>query len=348
MDIVTELGLLDKQIHVKFASYSTGAQTFMKRGVPVIDMELPENNLFLPTLEKAFRLTTDCKPQVVVAHEEFAAIAAAKLANVPAIFISAWLPAAGTIAAESLVTASALLVIDSPGIFPIPPGIRGQVCYSGPITRKLKYTRVDRLALRREMGMEDDALAILVVPGGWAGEERASIADTVLSAFFALKQTPKRLLWLAGKDAESLSARTKGMKGVHILPFVDPVERIISACDLVITKGTRGITMDAASAGVPTISLSPGLNPMDDLMVPRIRTNIALNARAVDGVILQHYIEEIISKPPVCQPAANNGENTKLAARLLLDCINAAINNTQAAESALPNNTITPTNSPSS
>lgn len=230
-----------------------------------------------------------------MAHEEFAALAAARVAGVPSVFISAWLPPAASMGAESLMSTSSILVIDKPGLFPVPPGVTARVHYSGPILRKMKYTWKDRLVLRRENEIEDDALAILVVPGGWATEAKAPIFEMVFSAYLGIKHEPRRLIWLAGKDANALRQRTTGMKSVSVLDYCDPIERIMAACDVVITKGTRGITLDAACVGVPSISLSPGLNPVDDMMVPRIRNNTALMAKAVTADILKQYIEEAVA-----------------------------------------------------
>ena len=321
MDIGQELNIIDKSINIQFVSYATGAETFKACNVPVLDMGLPEGNPFILTLQKALELITNFKPKIIVAHEEFAAMAAAKITGVPAIFISAWMPQNGTVHAESLVSAAGILVIGDPGIFPMPMGVRGTVAYSGPIVRKLQFTRKDRSSLRRELNIEDDALAILVAQGGWASEQRAPILNTVLSAFFALKQTPKHLFWLAGNDVETISRRMQGMKGVHVLPFVDPMERIMAACDIVITKGTRGITLDAASAGVPSISLSPGMNPIDDMLVPRIRTNIALNANATDGTILKQYMEKVIAAPCPAPLDIDAVGNARVAAQHLLTMI---------------------------
>jgi hypothetical protein len=89
------------------------------------------------------------------------------------------------------------------------------------------------------------------------------------------------------KASRQLSA---ALGRVKIVPFADPIERFLAAADVVITKGTRGITHDAASVGVPSISLSHGHNPIDDLLIPRITNNRALNTRAVTPEILRDYI----------------------------------------------------------
>jgi UDP-N-acetylglucosamine:LPS N-acetylglucosamine transferase len=298
MAIIAELRKADPGMGISIASYATGLRTFRAAGHQVIDLGLPENNGFIETQSICYKLIIREKPDIVVAHEEFAALTAAALAGVPSIFISAWLPQSKSIAAEALVLAGSIVVIEHPGVFAVPPGVGAPVHHVGPIIRKMKFTVQDRSALRQQLGLAPHALAILVVSGGWAMEERAPIVETILAAFQLLPDANKRLIWLAGRDSPALRQRMNNAPGIAIMDFYDPIEQLIAPCDVVITKGTRGITLDAAAVGVPTISLSSGLNPIDDTLVPRIRNNTALNARAVTGPILADYIEKLKAAPP--------------------------------------------------
>jgi len=292
IEICGELRRIDADIEVRFVSYATGAATFDAEGYEVVDLGLPEENGFVETLLVAHRTITRLKPQVVIAHEEFAALVAANLAGIPSIYLAAWLPPVGSVAAESLMSAAAVIVIEHPGVFPPLPGV-AQPTYVGPVLRKMKYTLEDRPRLRRELGIADDALAILVVQGAGWNEEIAPICDTVLAAYAAVPRPSKRLYWLAGRDHGLLQQRAAHLPGVEIIEYCTPVERLIVSCDVVITKGTHQITLDAASLGVPSISLSPGLNPIDDALVPRVRNNIALMANAVDSGVLLAYIDTV-------------------------------------------------------
>src|SRR5690242_12943702 len=94
LEIVRELKQIDSAIEVQFVSYSTGAATFRAEGYRVIDLELPEENSFAETIVIAYRKILEFHPKVVISHEEFAAIIAAKVANVPSIFLCTWLPPA--------------------------------------------------------------------------------------------------------------------------------------------------------------------------------------------------------------------------------------------------------------
>jgi hypothetical protein len=319
MAIAAELIRLEAGLSVQFVSYATGAEAFRRSGAPVIDLGLPENNGLIPTLCLCHQLIVEQKPTIIFAHEEFAALVAAKLANVPSVFISAWLPRAGTPAAEALTCAAAIIVIENPGIFPVPPGVFIRPLYTGPILRNLKYTVRDRHSLREELKLSEQTFCIAVVPGGSSSEEQFPIADTVLTAFMRLKSSRKQLYWISTKDHPALSKRFAGVKNVEVISFCDPIERLLAAADVVITKGTRGVTLDAEAIGVRSISLSPGQNPVDDVLVPRMHSNLALNGRAVDGEILLHYLEQAADTPFSTQPVKAPRETALVkTARLLL------------------------------
>jgi len=297
MAVVNEIASHCPRISFTFVSYATGAETFRTHNVSVIDMGLPENNSYLNTFFTVRDVIAEHKPRVVVAHEEFAAIAAAHLFNIPSIFVSAWLPTANSIGAESLTYASSVIVIDDPGVFPTLPNVKAPV-FVGPILRKMQCALSDRARIRSELGIAENTPVILTVSGGWANENRAPLVDLVLSAFFELRNKEKRLLFVATKgDFELITLKTQGIQGVEVIAHANPIERLIVASDVVLTKATRGITLDAAGLGVPSISISYGLNPIDDALVPRVPSNIPLNARATSPDVLCAYIKRIIDVP---------------------------------------------------
>src|SRR5579871_3276018 len=206
--IAEELATLASDIDIHFASYCTGAQVFRTYERPVINLELPENNTFLATLNRATKAIKDVQPDIVVAHEEFAALYAAHSLGLHSIYISAWLPPPGGIAAESLAYCNSIIVIGNPGLFPLPVSVRVQPRYVGPILRKMKYSVADRTRVRTETGIAEDERVTLVVPGGGSNEQQTPILDLVLSAFFALNKNPKRLYWLSAKESDSIRAKT--------------------------------------------------------------------------------------------------------------------------------------------
>lgn len=319
MEIGSIIQSMAPKVEVQFASYSTGAATFRSSGVDVVDIGMSESNPYLATQIKAFELIRRVAPDIVVAHEEFAALPAAKMAGLASVFISAWLPVGASIASESMSFADAAIVLGEPGIFPVPQGFSGKMYYAGTAYRRLSSDVGNRTTLRNEYSIPHDALCVVVLPGGSASEKSSPMADVVLSAFFGLSKRPKRLYWVSAKDHDLLQAKVSGLEGVNLVKYAHPIENLLSCADLVITKGTRGSTLDAAAVGVPSISLSPGTNPVDDVLVPRIRTNIALNLHAVDGPILAEYMKRVISQSTMSLAPARQGPSALefASARLL-------------------------------
>lgn len=305
-----------------FASYSTGMQTFLAAGIPVHDMMLEENNPIFPTFFKCLELIQQIGPDVVVSHEEFAALPAARLLNVPSLYIGGWFPGNGGVNAESLCYANAIVVIEYPGLFPIPNTLIVKPRFTGPICRRLLYTTAQRSDLRNELGIGQDTWLVVVAPGGAASELGSPIADTVLSAFMRIDIPNKKLIWVSTADYDHLTVRFAGIRHVEVLKFINPLDRLIAAADVVITKGTQGITSECSALGVPSISLSPGTNQVDQVLVPRIANNIALFALAVDPDVLYFYLERIRSKR-AAGPRANRAEeleaNTQAAAEVVLE-----------------------------
>jgi UDP-N-acetylglucosamine:LPS N-acetylglucosamine transferase len=318
--IADELKQVLSNFDLQFASYATGADTFRRAERAVHDLDLPESNPYLATLAKCFHLIQKVRPQIVICHEEFAGLVAARLLEIPSIFVSAWLPSGRSIFTESIHYCGAVVILERPGIFALPPGVTIPVYHVGPILRNVKFTRRDREALRVEMGITNEAKVVIVMPGGYSGEEQGPIAPIVLPAFHRLASQGDRLFWISSKDFEFLRPRVESMTGVTLVEFVDPVERLLAIADIVITKGTCGCTLDAMAVGVPSISLSLGINPMDDLLVPRIRNNISLFANATSATILADYIERaIVNRREPSYPAVNHG--AKPAALAIVDAI---------------------------
>jgi UDP:flavonoid glycosyltransferase YjiC (YdhE family) len=316
--IAQALQTLAPEVKIVFASYATGAETFRKCGREVVDMALPESNSYLPTLLACDALIRRITPDIIVSHEEFAAIVAARLSNRPGIFLSAWLPNSPGIIADSLAYADALIILEEPGVFSSPGTLQVEPRFVGHLQRELKYTKEDRLRAREELALPASATVITVVSSGFATEDKAPILATVTEAFGALAVAEKRLVWVAGSDSRLVAQKTAALAGVRVVEYHSPIEQLLAASDVVITKGTRGITLEAASLAVPSISLSHGLNPVDDLLVPRVPSNLSLNARAVTGRILAEYISRLLEAPDIPSSIARRTDAATIA-RMLLD-----------------------------
>jgi hypothetical protein len=138
-------------IEVQLASYATGATTIRAAGHPVIDLGLPEENPFLATLHACAETIERLRPNLVVAHEEFAALSAARFHRTPTIFISAWLPPKGSLQAETLESATKIIVLGHAGVFPVPDRVCAPVIYTGPVVRSMAHTSLNRAQLRMEL-----------------------------------------------------------------------------------------------------------------------------------------------------------------------------------------------------
>jgi UDP:flavonoid glycosyltransferase YjiC (YdhE family) len=279
MEIAREIAALSGEIDVRFASYGTGARTFEAHGVAHVDLGLPDRNPINETIVLAGKLIGWLDPDLVVAHEEFMALSAAKIFDKPTVLITDWFTDAGSYSMSTLRLADRVVFLDEPGIYEEPEWVRGRVEYIGPVIRNLGYTRHDRARAREELGIERDALAIAVLPGSLP-EGEAPIVDLVLAAFESLDSRVRRLIWAAGDDRDLIRNKTQGRAGVDVRGYEPEIGRIMAAADVAITKGTRKTLFELASLGVPSVSLAFGDNPIDRVRAGRFAHNEALEEGA--------------------------------------------------------------------
>ncbi len=275
--IVEELCRLRDDLDILFVSYATGADTLAEFGFTVIDLGLTEDNLVWNTTVLAGRLIQSLRPSLVVAHEEFAALVATGVLGVPAVFITHWFLETETFAMQSLRHANDIVFIDRPGKFEEPAQVAEKIHYVGPIVRDFAYSRSDRDRCRLELGVSVEATVITVLPGSWS-EEIAPIFELVLEAVRLLRIPSKKLLWLAGGDYRELSRCSQSLDWVVVIETEWQVDRLIAASDVVITKANRNTVVEVCHLGIPSISLTYHLNPMDDLSIANIPTNTSLEA----------------------------------------------------------------------
>ncbi len=264
IEIVNELVALRSDVDIRFVSYGAGARTLGEHGLVVIDLNLPELNSLLDVIVLATKVTGCLQPDLVVSHEEFGALPAAQICDCPAIFITDWFVESSRITMGALRYAQEVLFTDFEGSFEEPPPVKGKVTYVGPILRKFEYSSDDRARARQELGIPEEATVISVLPGTHNTETRVPVADLVFGAFERLSQSPKRLVWVAGEDAKALSGRAQDRQDVLVLERVWQIDRVMAASDVAITKATRKTALELESLGVPSVALSPGVNPIDD------------------------------------------------------------------------------------
>jgi hypothetical protein len=281
--ITESLPALAVEIDLRFVSYGSGAIAFRERGYSVIDLELDDSPPLFEVMVRATRTIRQYKPVVVVSHEEFIVLPASKACECPAIFITDWFFSLGHFMNETLMHADRILFINPPGIFPEPDSARSKTDYFGPVVRAMSYTAKDKNRARRELNIDPSEVVISVIPGAWATETRAPLAQILAPAFELLNDPNKRLVWVAGDDFALVSDQLRGKPNVTVLRTCWPTDRLIVASDLVITKTNRGSIMEAASLGVRTLSITYGMNPIDELLARHIRSGCVLHHKGIDS-----------------------------------------------------------------
>src|SRR5271156_2508565 len=78
-EIIRSLSTLREDIEVRIVSYGAGAATFEQLGMQLIDLKLPEAGSIADMSVLAGKLIGWLNPDLVVSHEEFAALPAAKI-----------------------------------------------------------------------------------------------------------------------------------------------------------------------------------------------------------------------------------------------------------------------------
>ena len=292
IEIVRELAELRDDIDLRFVSYSTGARTLEEAGYKLIDLALPEGGAAAEMTAVSGKLIGWLKPDLVVSHEEFAPLPVAKIFNRRTAFVIDWFIEADTYAMHCLKFADEILFLQRQGLHDEPPYLNGKVNYFGRMRRKFEYTREDRPACRAQLGLEAGDLVIGVIPGRFATESRAPIADLLIPAFDALKHTRKHLVWLAGADFDTLTEKLSDRSDVTVLRGVTPPERLMAASDLVVAKANTGSILEVTSLGVPVVAITQGDDSVADKVLARSEGVLLLDRRDSDSRQLCSGIEQ--------------------------------------------------------
>jgi UDP-N-acetylglucosamine:LPS N-acetylglucosamine transferase len=285
---------------LQFVSYGTGADTIRQHGYHVIDLELSEESQFAETLIRCAQAVRDYLPNFVISHEEFAALPAAQVFGVPCIFLIDWFPRAGTVWMECLRYARSTIFMDDPGYYDEPDVIRGKIKYVGPVIRDLNLTEGNQRNARIELGLPRDRPIVMVLPGGSSASSEANspLFDLVSGAIDLLDQNALTIWIDSAKDRQAIVSRIATRTDFLIVETRFDIEKFMVAADVVITKGTRKTSIELNALGIPSISISHGLNPIDDYRVLRIKTNRALRARGLTTSSLSLHISEAMRERP--------------------------------------------------
>ena len=265
IEIIRALERLAPDVQVRIVSYGTGAATFDEFGYSLIDVGLPETSPIAEMSVIAGKLIGGLRPDLVVSHEEFAAAPAARIFDVPVTFIIDFFDDEELYTMGVLRFADEILFTGAAGVFPVPSGLEAKVRFVGPVVRPFTWRREDQARARQELGIGEADFVVTMLPGSW-DESRAPSVDLVMEAFDAIEREPKRLVWLAGAD-EDLIRQRAGRRPVTILGRDWNIDRLMVASDVALTKMNRMTVVELQQLAIPTVSLSWGLNRIDDLAV---------------------------------------------------------------------------------
>jgi len=283
-------------VEVRFVSYGTGAETFRAFDISLIDLGLPDFGGVVDTSVLAGKLIGWLQPELVVSHEEFPAIPAAKIFDKRTLVLTDWFMEAEGYAMNSLKYADQILFLGQAGVFPEPPGIHERVRYLGSVLRPFRYGRGDRRQARQELEIPEDAVVVSVFPGSWL-EVDTPLLDAVLEAFQALEADTRRLIWLAGADYACVQQAMAGRPDVLVLEKYWDTDRLMVASDVAVTKTNRKTVFELQHLGVPVIAVSYGLNAGDDCAVAALHSVVRVSGRQLTGKELHRAIAELLLHP---------------------------------------------------
>ncbi len=290
LEIADRLAGIRDDVDIRFASYGTGAQTIEEFGRPLIHLDLPERNGIAETTVLAGRVIGWLNPDLVVAHEEFTAMPAAKIFSKPTLMITDWFTDPWKYSMEALRFADNIVFIDDEGVFDEPEWVRGRVKYVGPVLRKFEYRQGDRDRAREELSLPADALVLAMLPGSWT-EEVVPVSDLLIAAYDLLPG-PKRMIWLAGADREMIAGNAAWSEGIDVRKRDWQIDRIMAACDVALTKSNRKTLIELNHLGTPAISFAHGHNAMDERRARTLSGNRMVATGELDAAGLANAIRE--------------------------------------------------------
>lgn len=317
VEIARELETVLLGVQIRFVSYGTGSETLADLGLRHVDLGFPDRNPYNETLVAAARLIGWLNPDLVVAHEEFPALPAAKIFDKPAILLTDWFAGADSFTMSTLAFADRIVFLDDAGHFAEPPEAVGRVVYAGPIVRRFRYCRKDRPRARAELQVGEDSFVVAVLPGSWR-EEDHPLVERVLGAFDRLPMRSKHLVWMAGADASRIEAATANQDDVLVKGFDPEIDRVMVAADVAVTNATRKTLHELEALGIPSVSIGGCGNPSDDRRSRGFTGNFVLErestAAELAAAVLDAARREVAPK--------GQGDGAHRCARIIVEELN--------------------------
>jgi hypothetical protein len=321
MAILEVLRRMAPELRVCVYTYGTGLLAFRQAGQSAVDLELLDMCNPWEVVQRVGQVLRHAPARLLVSHEEFSAIPAARIFGLPSVFLTHWFGPQNSTQMQALADVDQVLFMETQGHFPEPDYLQGKIRYIGPVLRRFRCLPLDRQRSRMELGIVHDEAVVVLFPGT-SSEGQAPIFDLILNAFQALPRARKRLIWVAGEEFEWIKAKCADFANITVIEIDQQPERIMAASDLPITKGTYNIGKELAALGVPSISLSLGKNPIDDYFSRCLPDNTFLYAQetlaATLTLCMEAALQRGLSAPDL---AAMDGSGAAKAAECLLQVL---------------------------
>jgi UDP:flavonoid glycosyltransferase YjiC (YdhE family) len=301
LSIAREIRARRPRASVRFCSYGTGALVLRNAGEDVIALEAGDMDPPWKIHIELVRLLATIAPRLVVSHEEFVAVPAATIFRLPTVFLTHWFFPSPHLMNEAIGFARSIGFLETEGAMISPSTLQGKIVYLGPVLRQFRYLPRDRRALREEMGFGDDELVLGVFPGtthrGMMGEHIRESMRLTLNAFHELPVPAKAFLLIGGAVEELLGTDHQIEKIITVESHPHP-EAMMIVSDVAITTGSYAIGAELMALGVPSISLSGGLNQIDDFFAKRRRNNRFLYYKEATSAQLAEIIVDAVRTGP--------------------------------------------------
>lgn len=315
--IISELKRRRPRIQVLPVSYADGVDAYRTYGVPVVDLHRARQCQFLDLLIDYARVFGEYRPDLVVAHEEYSAVIAAKIARVPCLFMTDFFMDPTSLPMQCVQHASEVIFLGRRGLFAEPPFLAGRILHAGCVVRGSKGKFLAKSRIRKRCGVDQGATVVLCQPGSWP-EAQSPLID-LLAKCWEYITPPKFLLVVSGVDDKRVFDKLGEMPDVRIIAPTKDLHEYMMACDVLITKGNRQTVYEASSLGLPSISLSSGLNWPDDVVMHGITSNLPLSIYDVTPHDLAQAVAHQAALKPAASGSASGGANTA-AERIELYC----------------------------
>ena len=151
--IAQQLRVLNPAVKLAFASYDLGYATFIESGEFAHDLRFEERNPFPATVVRAAALIKSLMPRLVVAQEEPAALVAAAVCDIKALFTTSWFSRSSNERYQALEYAHRILFMEEPGLFLVPQELKARVHYCGPVLRPMNSDPAAASVFRSALGL---------------------------------------------------------------------------------------------------------------------------------------------------------------------------------------------------